>query len=337
MTARAFADEPLPWHREPWETLLRAERDGRLPHALLLRGPAGLGKRPFARRLVAALLCTARGESQAPCGGCQGCRLLAAGNHPALSLIAPESEGRAIRIDAIREYTAGAALTAQGGGYKIAVIDPADAMNRAAANSLLKTLEEPVPGTLILLITSHSHRLPATIKSRCQSLDFRRPDRGPALEWLAPRVGGLDPALLLDLAGGAPLRAVELAAPGTLDERLKRLSELEGLAAGRQDPVALAAAWSQGELPRLLEWLWGWAADMIRLRSGAGAGALTNPDQAERLQKLANNIESKELYRILDKINETIRGLGTQLNLQMALEALLLGWAASPEARSSNQ
>jgi DNA polymerase III gamma/tau subunit len=76
---------------------------------------------------------------------------------------------------------------------------------------------------------------------------------------------------------------------------------------------------------------------MIRLRSGAGAGALTNPDQAERLQKLANNIESKELYRILDKVSETIRGLDTQLNLQMALEALLLGWAASPEARSSNQ
>ena len=111
----------------------------------------------------------------------------------------------------------------------------------------------------------------------------------------------------------------------------------EGLAAGRQDPVSLAAAWSRDELPRLLEWFWGWVADMIRLRSGAGAGTLTNPDQVERLQKLANDIESKELYRILDKVNETIRGLGAQLNLQMALEGLLLGWPASPATRSSNQ
>ena len=318
--------EPLPWHQSLWEPLLRSERLGRLPHALLLKGPPGLGKHRFARRLAGTLLCTGRGAAVAPCGQCRGCRLFAAGNHPAFTLIAPAEEGKAIRIDAIREYTARESLTAQDGGYKIAVIEPADAMNTAAANSLLKTLEEPAPRTLIVLVTSHFRRLPATIKSRCQHLDFRPPERAAALAWLTPQLKGPDAALLLDLAAGAPLGALALSEPGILEERLERLAEFSSLASGAIEPTALAAAWKEVDLTRLLAWMWSWVADMVRLKIAGGEPRLANPDQKELLQNIANGIESKELYRFLDKINETTRGLGGQLNTQMSVESLLLAW-----------
>jgi len=339
MTAIQQQFAVLPWHEDLWNSLLQSEQNGRLPHALMLSGTPGLGKSRFSRRLAATLLCTGRGKQHAPCGHCQGCRLLAAGNHPALRLITPEEEGKAIRIDTIREFTSKEPLTAQGGGYKVTIIEPADAMNTAAANSLLKTLEEPVPSTLIILVTSQARRLPATIKSRCQHLHFRPPKREAARKWLSSRVGSLDSELLLDLAGGAPLRALALSESGILDERLKRLGELAALSAGEIEPVALAAAWKESDLSRLLEWIWGWVADMLRIKQGGDGGMLTNPDQKERLQKIANGIESKELYRFLDKINETIRGLGTQLNTQMSLESILLTWVdgLNSTAQSSSQ
>ena len=318
--------DPLPWHETLWRPLLESEQRDRLPHALLLRGSPGLGKHRFARRLVATLLCTERGAANRPCGRCQGCRLFAAGTHPGFTLIAPEEEGKAIKIDAIREYTSRESLTDQRGGYKIAVIEPADAMNAAAANSLLKTLEEPAPGTLIVLVTSHTRRLPATIKSRCQHLDFRPPERAQALAWLTPQLQGVDGALLLDLAAGAPLYALALSGPGVLEARRKRLGEFASLTAGTIEPTALAAAWKEGDLVQLLAWMWSWVADMLRLKVTGAKPVLANPDQKELLQNISNGIESKELYRFLDKINETTRGMGSQLNTQMSVESLLLTW-----------
>ncbi|MCB1758340.1 MAG: DNA polymerase III subunit delta' [Gammaproteobacteria bacterium] len=313
-----------PWQRQAWDRLQRAFTGGRLPHALLITGAGGIGKRRFADALANSLLCRSRDQGGLACGHCRGCELLLAGSHPDLKWIEPEEPGKAIRIDSIREYVAGGALTAQAGGYKIVIIDPAEQMNTAAANSLLKTLEEPVDWTLIVLISSRIDTLPATIRSRCQQFPLPQPDPKLAEHWLRERTESSDPRLLLALAAGAPLRALALAEPERLVLRVKLLEQFAAIVDGSQDPVAVAAAWCKLDPGQLLNWYSGWLTDCLRLRSDPGYPDLFNPDQRERLQLIADKIESKRLFGLLDGVNRAIGAQESQLNDQMLLESLLL-------------
>src|SRR5690606_14968084 len=167
--------EPLPWHAEAWTRLQAQIRRQALPHALLISGLPGLGKRRLAEQLAAALLCEAgRNELQA-CGRCRACRPLVQGAHPDLFVVTPEEEGRQVRVDQVRGLIDQLALKSQYGGYRVGLIDPADRMNAAAANALLKTLEEPPPGVVLLLVAARPSLLPATIRSRCQQLTLSPP------------------------------------------------------------------------------------------------------------------------------------------------------------------
>lgn len=323
------ADLVLPWQQTQWEQLRAAHRAQRLPQALLISGIPGVGKGDFARALAASLLCSSPGGDGQPCGRCQGCHLLEVGNHPDYRRLQPEEPSKVIKIDMIREFTRGENLTAQAGGYKLVIIEPADAMNQAAANALLKTLEEPVPWTLMLLVTSAPGRLPATIRSRCQKLQIEVPDRRLASQWLVDQGVRGDPDLLLALASGAPIKALELATEETLASRIKLLGEFAAILAQREDPVTVAARWSKLDLGRLLNWYSGWLIDCLRLKADSGARDLINPDQRKRLQAIGNRIEFDELYRLLDEAYGIIRNLGTPLNPQMTLEGMLLTLSAS--------
>ncbi len=328
MTERGM-DSVLPWQRAAWRRLQEQRRDDRLPHALLITGLAGTGKGHFARALAASLLCAAPDGEGMPCGRCQGCQWLDAGTHPDYRRLEPEEPGKPIRVDAVRAFVDAEALTSQAGGYKVLVIEPAEAMNQAAANSLLKTLEEPVPWTLMLLVSSDPGRLPATIRSRCQGLHFDVPARAEAREWLRTQGVESDPELLLALAAGAPLKARALADPETLAERSKLLDDFAAILAQREDPVAVAARWSRLELARLLEWYSGWLIDCLRLKADPGAPQLINPDQRKRLQAIGQQVEFGGLYRLLDEAYGLIGGLDTPLNPQLTLEGMLLTLATS--------
>jgi DNA polymerase-3 subunit delta' len=313
-----------PWQRQEWARLQRVFTSGRLPHALLITGPEGVGKRRFVDVLANSILCQARDSDGTGCGRCRGCDLLLAGSHPDLKWIEPEEPGKTIRIDRIREYVAGGSLTAQAGGYKIVIVDPAEMMNTAAANSLLKTLEEPVDWTLIVLISSRPGILPATIRSRCQSFQLAKAEPLIAEKWLAEETRHPDPGLLLALAAGAPLRARELATPEQLALRVKILEQFAAIVDGSQDPVAVAAAWCKLDLRQVLNWCSGWLSDALRLQSDPEFRDLFNPDQRKRLQGIAETIESKRLFKLLDATNRAIGAQESQLNDQMLLESLLL-------------
>lgn len=320
-------DIAFPWHQANWERLQDARNKGRLPHALLLTGAEGIGKHPFAKRLAQSLLCNQPAADGEPCGNCQGCHLFRAGTHPDYTLIEPEEPGKAIKIDTIREFTGKEGLTSQAGGYKVIIFEPADALNVAAANSLLKTLEEPVPWTVMILITSKPGRLPATIRSRCQKILFSTPERATAESWLKEQ--GIDkPALLLDIASGAPVKALEMADPDTLGARQSLLDEFYSIHGKGLDPVVVAARWSKLDQAQILPWMCGWVIDLLRLKTAEAPPGLINPDQKERLQGLASELELKELYQLLNVLYESVRTLGSQLNAQMMLERVLLNWAA---------
>jgi len=160
-----------PWHQDAWERLRqRRDRDA-MPHALLLAGPAGLGKRAFLERLQRGLLCGQPINGDA-CGQCRACNLLEAGTHPdridvRFELNTSGKLRKEIIVNQIRDLSARLAMASQLGGWQVASIDPADSMNAAAANALLKTLEEPTPASVLVLVADAPWRLTATIRSRC--------------------------------------------------------------------------------------------------------------------------------------------------------------------------
>ena len=322
--SEVHAPIPFPWQMEEWELIQRTRRDDRLPHALLLTGPEGMGKRRFADALAASLLCCAAASDGIPCGNCRGCDLFRAETHPDLKYIVPEEPGKAILIDAIREFTSKESLTALAGGYKIVIIEPADAMNRSAANSLLKTLEEPVDRTFMVLISSQPAKLPATIRSRCRQLQMRLPEPSLAKQWLSGETEGMDTALLLSLASGAPLKARALADPALLRLRVKLLRQFADIIAGKADPVTVAAAWNKLDLSLVLDWYYGWLTDCLRLKTDPECTGVINPDQRKCLQGIGKSIEFKRLFGYIDDVHQAIRARGSQLNQQMLLESLLL-------------
>lgn len=271
VVAIAPGDPLPPWCQPQWDLLAARAAHGTLPHALLLCGPASLGKRALAEAFVRARLCATPRAGHA-CGSCRTCKLLAAGTHPDRMRIKLEPHPktgvmrREIVVDQIRELSARLAMASQLGGWQVAVIDPAELMNAAAQNALLKTLEEPTDASMIVLVTDQPWRLSATIRSRCQRLDFAVPGEAVALAWLATR-NVAAPQAMLAAAGGNPGQAWLLAEHGGMQRRQEVARDLLALVAGRAHAREVGKAWAGDEPGQRLE-------QAARLLEGALRGRL---------------------------------------------------------------
>ncbi len=323
--------ELYPWQMENWQLLQNQKASGRLAHALLLTGAEGIGKLVFVEQLAQALLCKSPDMEGLACGQCAACSLFKAGTHPDITRVSPEEDSKVIKIDQLRELTAGLTMTSQYGGYRIVIIVPADVMNTAAANSLLKTLEEPPPKTILVLVTSQPMKLPATVRSRCQQLVFPLPATEQAISWVGEQTGQStqQAGLLLSLASGAPLRAAQIATGGQIEAREKLFNDLLELANGQADPVQVATSWLKMGANFPLYCLYSWLADMIRLKMASRPPCLANPDLAEKLRVLAKRLNLSHLYEFLALARQAKGLLKTQANDQMLLESVLIPWHQS--------
>jgi len=357
--------------RRAVELLQRALREGRLPHALLFQGPEDVGKAALARTLAGALVCE-RDDAGDPCGRCAACRRVAAGTHPdvlwvtrlprrpgtrrdaeedededagedeAASLPAARRGGtdlkREIVVEQIRELCEHAAYAPREGRRRVFVLDPADRMNRAAQNALLKTLEEPPGRALIVLISARPHLLLPTVRSRCLPVRFAAMPVHALAEALQRRGVGADEALVrAALAGGAPGRALA----GDMDARRELrdalLAALERASAG---PAALA------ELPALvaafapkededaflerLDLAQALLRDAARAVTDGDGGALVHADQASRLRALGTRLGRGRLAALLQAL-ERLRGdLRFYVNRTLLTEAVLAALAGGP-------
>lgn len=320
-----------PWQHQQWQQIMRQRQQDRLAHALLFQGPAGTGKKQCASELAQAMLCKQPDQSGIACGQCDACHLVNAGTHPDLRLLKPtppvtstsSNPVLSIKIDALRDMYRALSQTSQFGGYRVAVIEDADKMPTQAANSLLKTLEEPGRDTLLVLVSSHPQQLPVTIRSRCQSIRFQVPETEAALEWLGT-FATRHAQTALKLAHGAPLLARDYAE----EHAEQREFLVKALNASSSGEASIQYAQKLAQMPReyLLSWLFDWVSDLVRLKTIGSDAELVNEDQRKALEARARHAHKDRVFGLQDQICELMKAEGIALNLQLLWENLLISW-----------
>ncbi len=315
-----------------------------MPHAMLLHGPAGVGKLDLATELARWALCQRPGGEGA-CGVCDACNWFAQGNHPDFRRVEPEEaeaeEGdatpakktarkgsRVIKVEAIREITEFLTLSAHRGGWRVALIHPAEFMHPAAANALLKTLEEPPARVLLLLVSHQSGRLLPTVISRCRKVAIPLPKRDPALVWL--RAAGIDaPEALLAEAGGAPLAALGYAEP---ERAARREAFLDILTRPRQLDASQAAQVFQPLLAEAWGWLSRWIHDLLAQRLADQSHYF--PTRTQASAALAHGCDLADLLAFQRELADAGRWLRHPLNAQLLLESWLIRYSEITGARA---
>lgn len=323
--------EAYPWQDSLWQHLAGRPRHA---HAYLLHGPAGIGKRALAERLMARLLCQQPAGNDA-CGQCKSCFLLAAGTHPDNYVLEPEEVDKAIRVDQVRDLVDFVVQTAQLGGRKVVLLEPAESMNLNAANALLKSLEEPSGDTVLLLISHQPSRLLPTIKSRCVQQACPLPGEAESLAWLARALPDSDVATrsdLLALAGGSPLTALRLHGQGVLEQRAQVVEGVKKLIKQQVGVSQLAEGWNAVPLVLLFDWFCDWAQLMLRYQLTQDEAGLGLADMRKVVQYLADKSSQAKVLAMQEwLLQQRQKVLGkANLNRVLLLEALLVQWASLP-------
>jgi DNA polymerase-3 subunit delta' len=293
----------VPWLQKEMASLRAAHQADRMPHALLIHEAPGAGGEWLANWTARMVLGTDKDL------------------HPDWVRIHPIDESKQIRIEQIRELGEELSLTSHQGGYKVGVISPADVLNRFAANALLKTLEEPPPRTVLILVVTQPSRLPATILSRCQRIRIAAPERSEAVAWLDATRGKGNWNAVLDIVGEAPLLAAESDPEAVVQIGTEVRRGLEDAVAGRSDPVATAERWSRAELPLRLRCFENWLTERIRTQ-GESPGFLTEVGAGTYLQRPQTVLNIRGLFELLDGVRDLKSALDTPINRGLALETL---------------
>lgn len=319
---------PYPWHTKQWQQARLAVEQGRLAHAVLLSGTEGCGISRFAAEFAQYLLCEADARTAA-CGQCRSCLLFNAGNHPDFLLVSPEDNGTQIKVEAVRDLIAYLQLSNHYGRYKIVVIEPAEGMNRHSANSLLKTLEEPAPSTLLMLVSYQTGKLPVTIRSRCQKISFNGVDPQSARAWLGEQVNDPEQAeVLLELSGGAPLKALQLNETDAVETRREILADLQEARQALADPVKLAEKWQKHDVVEVLAWLLFLFSKIAAMRCQEVVENTGVPFIDRELRGLANGLRLIQVIGCYDLVLKNYQLITGEYNLnkQGLLEEIIIHW-----------
>ena len=311
------------------EMLRRAISQGKTAHAFLFRGPAGVGKKTTAQAFAAALNCASPVAAGA-CGTCSSCRKIASGNHPDIVTIAPD--GAFIKINQIRALAQELSFPPYEARFRVVLIHEAQAMRQEAANSLLKTLEEPPRHSILILTADDGHSILPTIVSRCQVVSFF-PLSYPAVaeRLMAEQEIGHDEAqAVAAVAEGSLGRARLLLESGLLPLRHEIISELT--ARSQDDPDTVQAVFSlaekasalKEEIDELLDLLKLWIRDLVLLHSGQGQRIL-NHDLAPALAAATERWNLDELSAKLRLINQAKQQLARNCNRTLVCESLFFG------------
>lgn len=319
-----------PWLQPALAQLEAARAAKRLGHGWLLAGPVGIGKLNLALLLAQRLL--ARGAPGGPPADLPAAEAVAAmrdrhtpvDHHPDLHWLFPEEEKRSISVEQVRDAAESLNLKSHGGGAKVVVIEPADGMTSSAANALLKTLEEPSDDTYLILLSHQPQRLPATIRSRCQRLNLARPSIDQLAAWVGVPPAKIGPAWLL--AGGSPLQTAALLADRKASESNILRDQLSLVSRDEVEVQSVADAWTKGDVELALTWLTRELHRQIRLRlAPAVSTSVTDRDEG-MLHNAWSKLTLERLFEQYETAERLLNQLGSGINMELALQAMLLGF-----------
>jgi DNA polymerase-3 subunit delta' len=316
---------PIIGHDWAVELLCKRLAAGRSAHAYLFTGPPHIGKTRLARILAQALNCE---QSDPPCSQCRSCDRIEKGLHPDVHLVVGEGAGGSIKIDQVRALQREAVLTPYEGRYRVFILHRADRATLEAADSLLKTLEEPPAHVVLVLTAMHAEALPPTVVSRCQRLDLRPASHSVVRAALQERgVPSPKAELLARLSGGRlgwAFRVLE--EDRILQQREQDLAQLRALLSSNR-VTRLDFAWKASRDPvdvrQMLELWTGWWRDLLLLCSN-GEGSIINIDRLDELQLLATHSDLAQAWAVLKALQTAVAQLEANVNTRLALESLLL-------------
>lgn len=305
---------PYLWLETPWHLLTSAAAEGRLHHANLLSGVAGIGKLDFAQAFAKALMCE-QFPAGAPCGKCARCGLTSSDTHPDITMVDWLEKSSVISVEQIRKLTEKLTLTSTYGPYRVAIINRAHTLTNAAANGLLKTLEEPGQGCVLILLVDREARLPATIRSRCQRVVMASPSEEAALAWLQTEKIA-EAEIALEFAQGAPL----LARLHAQSRDFAAMASIRGLwrdfllTDGSPTELAGIAAASLDTRESLTLFM-RWTADLVKKLELSIANG--------RLSLERSHVERRYLSQTQNMLQQSLRLENASLKTQTVLEGVL--------------
>ena len=313
-----------PWQQSCWDNLSQGRQQNHMPHALMLTGPEYCGKLDFARVLAKSLLCESRDLSnQLACNQCKSCSLFEAGSHPDYTAVQLAEKKSQIVVDQIRALNQFVYLSRSYEGSRVVIIAPVERLNINAANSLLKTLEEPPEKTVLILVSSNPAELIPTIRSRCQSLHLPQPTFEQASQWLSGQTLENPVEELLVAAGGKPMLAKQLDEGERLATRKKLATDILKLLRGNLSLVSVAKTWEKTPKADLLDWQLQWVQSMIRSKYVA-EGEISDTI-SPHLYRLMNQSVSS-LWDLYDGLMELKSHVHTSLSPLLFTEGMLILW-----------
>jgi DNA polymerase-3 subunit delta' len=320
-----FAD--ILGHNRIVEVLRRSLQSGKTAHSYLFEGVSGSGRKKTALALIQALFCLSLPDDA--CGVCPSCRKIDSGNHPDIHLIGPLPDKRDISIEQLRELQRDLSLRPYEAPRKACIIDPAERMSVNAANSLLKTLEEPPGNALIILVTENAGMLLSTVRSRCQLIRFA-PLSPEYVQSLLERSGMASDtaALVAPMSGGSLQKALDLDNEALVARREAVLSRVSQLTINRIGTVFDAAEELSGNRDttlELLDMLLSFYRDAVHL--GAGNTEIVNRSARSAIESIASRRSFPRNLELLERISETRRAVQRNANPKLALDHLFMTMA----------
>lgn len=319
--------QPLPWHKKQWNQLSQAHSNDRFPHALLLTGPAGVGKRVFASQLSRILLCqNPKWQVFEACNNCKACEKTLLAAHPDSRTLSPKEDKKEIAVDDIRNILNYIQLSSNTeGGKKILTIDPADRMNRNASNAILKSLEEPPKDRVFILIAESMGRLPATIRSRCQLLRFSTVKPEISTHWLNQATKGQYPAAEHPLLLETPLRALEAWSDEETNYQLLNKAITEqwvSVMLGNESALNIAQSWSDaGNEQLIIDWFQYQILLALRVLNSINSA---NDPSAVNAELIKSGYDMNSVLEIHNNINYIAGIIHTTVNSKLIWEAFLV-------------